>query len=54
MNWTQEKYKVANMIELSTLTGAVKIALGARYAGMFGNDKQFNNDLKKAGEESHE
>ena len=49
MNWTQETYKVTNMIELSTLTGAIKFALGARHAGMFGNDKNFNNDLRIAG-----
>jgi leucyl aminopeptidase len=28
MHWIQENYKVKTMIELSTLTGAIVIALG--------------------------
>jgi leucyl aminopeptidase len=49
MHWTQEKYKVAVLIELSTLTGAIIIALGARFAGMFGNDSGLNNAFRQAG-----
>ncbi len=37
MHWTQEKYKVKNLIELSTLTGAIIIALGKKHAGLFSN-----------------
>ena len=42
------------MIELSTLTGAVRIALGSRYAGMFGNDNGLKCALKEAGQQVHE
>ncbi len=37
MNWTQEHYKTDVLIELSTLTGAIIIALGSRFAGLFTN-----------------
>ena len=49
MNWTQEKYKVKNMIELSTLTGAIVIALGKKHAGLFSNSDQLTNNLLSAG-----
>jgi leucyl aminopeptidase len=54
MHWTQEKYKTSHLIELSTLTGAIIFALGHKYAGLFGNDKGLNSDLKLAGEQIHE
>ena len=31
------------IIELSTLTGAVKVALGNEYAGIFGNNQEIIN-----------
>lgn len=37
MNWTQEKFKVVHLIELSTLTGAIVVALGKKHAGLFTN-----------------
>lgn len=39
------------MIELSTLTGAIVIALGKNRAGLFSNCDKFSNDIIKAGEE---
>lgn len=36
--YTQQKYKVESLIELSTLTGACMIALGNHYAGVFSNN----------------
>ena len=49
MNWTQEKYKVRDMIELSTLTGAIVIALGKKHAGLFSNSDELSNALIEAG-----
>ena len=54
MNWTQEKYKVKNMIELSTLTGAIVIALGKKHAGLFSNSDQLTNNLLSAGRQVKE
>jgi len=41
MTWAQEKYKPNTLIEFSTLTGAVRVALGLSTAGIFSN----NDDL---------
>ena len=40
MSWVQSNYKVKNLIELSTLTGACKVALGNNYAGLFTNSEE--------------
>ncbi len=37
------------MIEESTLTGAIVVALGTERAGMFGNDNKLMKDFAKAG-----
>ena len=37
MSWTQSKYKLDTMIEMSTLTGAIVIALAYTYAGLYCN-----------------
>jgi leucyl aminopeptidase len=37
------------LIELSTLTGAIIMALGSRYAGLFTNDDGLANDLVNVG-----
>lgn len=54
MNWTQENYKVDCLIEESTLTGAMIVALGSRYAGMFGNNDDLKNSLREAGKQANE
>lgn len=54
MNWTQEHYKTAVLIELSTLTGNIIAALGHRYAGLFTNDENLRNDLQRAGRQINE
>ena len=38
------------MIELSTLTGAMVIALAFTYSGLFCNDEDLSQKLLKAGE----
>ena len=45
MNWTQEKFKCKDLIELSTLTGAVVIALGKKHAGLFSNSDELSSKL---------
>ena len=49
MWYVQEKYKPQAMVELSTLTGAMVVALGHERAGLFSNDTQLSNRLRAAG-----
>jgi len=39
MHWTQENHKPHTLIELSTLTGAMIVALGSEMSGVYTNDK---------------
>ncbi len=48
--YTQDKFKPQYMIDLATLTGAITVALGYEYAGLFGNDDKLCDMLTKAGE----
>jgi len=50
MSWVQSNYKVDTMIELSTLTGACAIALRDKFAGLFSNDEELTNSIRKSGE----
>ena len=45
----QTTYKPKFMIDLATLTGAVLVALGQEYAGLFSNDDELCDRLSKAG-----
>ncbi len=38
MSYIQSNYKVKEIMEFSTLTGACMVALGTNYAGLFSND----------------
>ena len=51
MWYVQDKYKPEAMVELSTLTGAIIVALGHERAGLFSNDTPLSNKLRKAGSE---
>ena len=51
MWYVQEKYKPQAMVELSTLTGAIIVALGHERAGLFSNDTPLSNQLRAAGAE---
>lgn len=42
------------MIELSTLTGAIILALGHKQAGLFTNNRGLAKDLVKVGNQVHE
>lgn len=49
LTWTQRTFKPERIIDLATLTGAMIIALGKEYGGMFANDDDLANDLVLAG-----
>ena len=46
--YAQEKFKPRLIIDLATLTGAIMIALGKEYAGMFVNDDKLADELSAA------
>jgi leucyl aminopeptidase len=54
LHYINTKYKPKFMIDLATLTGAIMVALGQEYAGMFANDDKLAERLTKAGEASGE
>ena len=50
----QSAFKPAFMIDLATLTGAILVSLGQDYAGLFSNNDDLSENLKKAGEATGE
>ena len=52
LHWTQEEFQPARIVDFATLTGAMIIALGHEFAGVFSNDDQLAKDLHEAGETS--
>lgn len=52
--YTQDRFKPKLMIDLATLTGAILICLGSKFAGLFSNDEGLVHKLKQAGEETKE
>jgi leucyl aminopeptidase len=48
--YCQNRFKPVAMIDLATLTGAILIALGVEYAGLFANDDKLSERLVAAGE----
>ena len=47
--YTQDRFKPQTMINLATLTGAIKVALGEEYAGLFSNNDELSEKLTEAG-----
>jgi leucyl aminopeptidase len=47
--YTNERFKPKLIIDLATLTGAILVALGQEYAGMFTNDDKLAERLTEAG-----
>ena len=47
--YTQEQYKPELMIDLATLTGAIVVALGDEYAGLFSNNDKLSKQLEASG-----
>ena len=50
LHYVNKRFKPKFMIDLATLTGAIIVALGQEYAGMFCNDDKLAERLTKAGE----
>ena len=57
ITFVQQEFKVDKVINLATLTGAIGVALGDFYAGLFSNNDSLANAIiesgKKTGEKSH-
>jgi leucyl aminopeptidase len=52
--YAQERFKPRVVIDLATLTGAIIVALGKEYAGLFSNDAKLAAELAAAGEATGE
>jgi leucyl aminopeptidase len=52
--YAQQQFRPRVVIDLATLTGSVRIALGDEYAGLFSRDDALAEALRKAGEASGE
>jgi leucyl aminopeptidase len=52
--YAAKRFKPKFMVDLATLTGAIIVALGQEYAGMFSNDDKLSERLTKAGEATGE
>lgn len=50
ITWAQKTYAPEVIVDLATLTGAMIVALGDQYAGIFANDEGLANDLIAAGQ----
>ena len=49
MSYVQRNYKVNELIDIATLTGAVKVALGTETAGLFSNSSRFAAEVSSSG-----
>ena len=52
LHYVQEKYQPGVIIDIATLTGAIVVALGTEYAGLFANDDALADALIAAGRET--
>jgi leucyl aminopeptidase len=52
ITWAQDSFDPEVIVDLATLTGAMVIALGHEYAGMFANDDDLAAALTRAGQAS--
>src|ERR1700729_1517199 len=52
--YVAKKFKPKFMVDLATLTGAIMVALGTEYAGMFSNNDELAERLSKVGGETGE
>jgi leucyl aminopeptidase len=51
LHYVNKQFKPRFMIDLATLTGAIIVALGQEYAGLFANDQRLAERLVKVGNE---
>jgi len=54
LTYTEEKFKPKFIIDLATLTGAIIMALGEEYAGLFSNNDDLSKKIYKASENVNE
>ena len=54
ITFTEKKFKPNFIIDLATLTGAIVVALGSEYAGLFSNNDNLSKQLFDAGEKVDE
>jgi len=54
LHYVNKRFKPKFMVDLATLTGAIIIALGHEYAGLFANDDKLAERLLKAGQATGE
>jgi len=54
LTYTEEKFKPKFIIDLATLTGAIIMALGEEYAGLFSNNDELSKKIFKASENVNE
>ncbi|MGB1361240.1 MAG: leucyl aminopeptidase, partial [Alphaproteobacteria bacterium] len=54
LTYAQNKYKPRCIIDLATLTGAMMVALGFEYAGVFSNNDKLSKDIVSAGNDEVE
>ena len=54
LHYVNTKYKPKFLIDLATLTGAIMVALGQEYAGLFANNDELSGRLVAAGEATGE
>lgn len=49
LHWAQEEFEPKRIVDFATLTGAMMVALGTEYGGVFANDDDLANGLLSAG-----
>ncbi len=54
LTYAQDRFKPRLIVDLATLTGAIMVALGKEYAGLFANDDKLAAELSAAGEATGE
>ena len=54
LSFAEAKFKPRFMVDLATLTGAIIMALGEEYAGLFSNNDDLSNKIFKVGEKVKE
>lgn len=52
--YAQEQFKPRLIVDLATLTGAIMVALGKEYAGLFSNDDKLAKEIDAAGQATGE
>lgn len=52
--YAQEEFKPRLIVDLATLTGAIMVALGKEYAGLFSNDDKLAKEIDAAGQATGE